>query len=223
MMKTIATIVFATLILSRCGQLNNKSSSTKANTDSALLSRKIIISDGCDGCDLMYEGMPSPGKLNWTTSVANASEPGERMEISGAIYKADGTPAPGIVLYVYHTDAKGYYSPGKDQKDGKRHGHLRGWMITNNKGEYKFTTIRPAPYPKADIPAHIHPIIKEPNKIEYYIDEFLFADDPKLTTQEKSKQQNRGGSGIVNILKNEKGIWVAQRKITLGLNIPNYK
>lgn len=220
MIKTIATIILSTILLSGCGQSNDKNSS---KTDSQLLSRKIIVSDGCDGCELMYEGMPSPDKINWTTSVANAVEPGERVEISGTINKADGTPAPGIILYVYHTDAQGYYSAGKEQTEGKRHGHLRGWMITNSKGEYKFTTIRPAPYPKAAIPAHIHPILKEPNKIEYYIDEFLFADDPKLTPNEKSKQQNRGGSGIVNITKNEKGIWVARRNITLGLNIPNYK
>ena len=96
-------------------------------------------------------------------------------------------------------------------------------MITNNKGQYKFTTIRPGQYPKADIPAHIHPIVKEPNKIEYYIDEFVFDDDLKLTREKKNKLENRGGSGIIHLTKNETGEWVGHRDIILGLNIPDYK
>ena len=189
MIKTISTFLMMTTVLfsiSSCGQRNHHISPGKPESTSQILSRKIIVSDGCDGCDLMYPGMPSPEKLYRTTSVAGSTEPGERLEISGKIYKADGkTLAAGIVLYVYHTNAKGYYSPSDTQTMAKRHGHLRGWMITNNKGQYKFTTIRPAQYPNADIPAHIHPIVKEPNKIEYYIDEFVFDDDLKLTREKK--------------------------------------
>ena len=175
-----------TVLLNSCGQRNNQISPGKPESTSQILSRKILVSDGCDGCDLMYQGIPSPGKLNRTVSVAASTEPGERMEISRKIYKSDGkTPAAGIILYIYHTNAKGYYSPSDTQTMARRHGHLRGRMITNNKGQYKFTTIRPGQYPKADIPAHIHPIVKEPNKIEYYIDEYVFDDDLKLTREKK--------------------------------------
>ncbi|MEP6926323.1 MAG: hypothetical protein ABI834_01745 [Ginsengibacter sp.] len=225
MIKTISTfLVMMTVLFSSCGQRNNHISSKKPESTSQILSRKIIVSDGCDGCDLMYQGMPSTGKLDWATTVTGSTEPGGRMEISGKIYKADGkTPAAGILLYIYHTNAKGYYSPSDTQTLAKRHGHLRSWMMTNNKGEYKFTTIRPGQYPNADIPAHIHPIIKEPNKIEYYIDEFVFDDDLKLTPEKKNKLENRGGSGIMHLTKNETGEWVGHRDIVLGLNIPNYK
>lgn len=221
-MKIFITIIFMSILCTGCSQSTDKTS-VKNRTTSPLLSRQITIGNSCDGCEMMYEGMPSPDKLTWTTILANATEPGERMEISGTIYKADGSPAEGVLLYIYHTDANGIYSPGKDQTAAKRHGHLRGWMLTNSKGQYKFTSIRPASYPNANFAAHIHPTIKEPNKTEYYIDEFLFADDPKLTDQEKNQQQKRGGSGILNITKNEKGVWIATRDITLGLNIPNYK
>jgi len=182
---------------------------------------KRLVGGGCDGCELIYEGMPR--ELSSETAIASDSEPGERMEISGHIYRLDGrTPAPGVILYVYHTDAQGYYSPAPNTPNiARRHGHLRGWIRTNESGEYKFTSIKPTPYPNARIPAHIHPIIKEPDKNEYYIDEYRFDDDPLLTKEERAKEEKRGGTGIIHLTKTD-GIWTGKRDIILGLNIPNY-
>jgi protocatechuate 3,4-dioxygenase beta subunit len=181
-----------------------------------------IVGGGCDGCEGIYEGIPQ--QLTWQTAIAPAAEPGERLEISGIIYQFDGkTPAPNVILYVYHTDAKGYYSPGPNAANiARRHGHLRGWIKSNLSGEYKFTTIKPAPYPGGSNPAHIHPIVKEPDKNEYYIDEYVFDDDPILTQEKRSKLENRGGSGIIHLAKNGNGSWSGTRNIILGLNIPNY-
>jgi protocatechuate 3,4-dioxygenase beta subunit len=146
------------------------------------------------------------------------------MEISGIIFQPDGkTPAANVILYVYHTDAKGLYSPAPGATGGARiNGHLRGWMKTNDRGEYKFTSIRPMSYPNRQIPAHIHPVIKEPDKNEYWIDEYLFDDDP-LLAHERQKQQNRGGSGIIHLAKNNEGVWIGRRNIVLGENVPNYR
>lgn len=182
-----------------------------------------VIGGGCDGCEGIYENMPQ--QLSWDTSLTSAAEPGERMEISGIIYQLDGqTPASNVILYIYHTDAKGFYSPAPNMTGlARRHGHLRGWIKTGANGEYKFATIRPAPYPKADIPAHIHPIVKEPDKNEYYIDEYVFDDDPLLTNEKRAKLENRGGSGIVHLTRSSEGTWIGKRNIVLGLNIPNYR
>lgn len=175
----------------------------------------------CETCELMVEGMPTT--LHWKTTIASSSEAGEPLLISGIIYKKDGkTPAPGIILYIYHTDAKGLYSASPNQQYGKQHGHLRGWMKTDAQGRYEFKTIRPASYPNSKNPQHIHPIIKEPGVSFYWIDDFVFDDDPLLSEQEKTKLPNRGGSGLLVLKKNEKGIWTGQRDIVLGLNIPNY-
>lgn len=181
-----------------------------------------VVGGGCDGCEGIYEGMPQ--QLSSQTSIASASEPGERMEISGIIYQVDErTPAPNVILYVYHTDAKGYYSPAPNATNlARRHGHLRGWLRTGVSGEYKFTTIKPAPYPGMDNPAHIHPIVKEPGKNEYYIDEYVFDDDPLLTQDKRAKLENRGGSGIVRLTRSSDGVWTGKRNIILGLNIPDY-
>jgi len=208
MKKTILLfLAFAIMQVSGCSQ-------------SAQRTDRVVGSD-CEGCDMMFDGIPQD--LSWQTTIAGPDEPGEQMIISGTIYKKDGkTPAPDVILYVYHTDSKGLYSPAPKQTQAKRHGHLRGWVKTNAQGRYEFKTIRPASYPNSRNPQHIHPLIKEPGVTLYFIDEFLFEDDPVLTENEKSHQEKRGGSGIVSLKKNEKGVWVGKRDITLGMNIPNY-
>ena len=208
-------LLTTTSLASNCGQRSNQTGFVKSDT-TQLLSRQIIVSDGCDGCDLMYQGLPSLNKLSWITTIAGSKELGEKMVISGTVNSANGTPAPNIILYVYQTDAKGYYSPSDNQIINTRHGHLRGWMITDKKGQYTFTTVRPGAYPGRDIPAHIHPIIKESGKIEYYIDDYLFDDDLRLTAAKKNKLENRGGSGIIHLTKNKAGDWIGFRDITLG-------
>jgi len=71
--------------------------------------------------------------------------------------------------------------------------------------------------------AHIHLYIKEPNLNKaYYIDDFVFDDDKLLTTHSRKRKQNRGGSGILNLVKGD-GHYIGQRDIILGLNIPSYR
>ncbi len=103
-----------------------------------------------------------------------------------------------------------------------KNGYCKGWIKTNEKGEYKFYTLLPGHYPNTTVPAHIHPIIKEPGINEYYIDEYLFKGDKYLTQEAISKSENRGGNGVISLRK-QNGILYAQRNIVLGLNIPNYK
>lgn len=179
------------------------------------------VGGACEDCALMAAGMPS--SLSWKTKLASDDEPGERLLISGTIFKRDGkTPARDVILYVYQTDDKGLYSPGPKQTAAKRHGHLRGWVKTDAQGRYEFSTIRPASYPNSTMPRHIHPIIKEPGVSRYWVDDFVFADDPLLSEKVKSNQLKRGGSGIITPVKNADGVWVGRRDIILGLNIPNY-
>ncbi|HEY0101265.1 MAG TPA: hypothetical protein VGB76_20245 [Pyrinomonadaceae bacterium] len=176
----------------------------------------------CEGCEAIYEGMPA--QLNWETRIA-ATEPGEPLEASGVIYQPDGkTPARGVILYAYHTDARGIYPPAPDARGmARRHGRLRGWIKTNARGEYKFVTIKPASYPNSTIPSHVHLIVKEADKNEYYIDDFEFEDDRFLTQQERARRRKAGGSGVVSLTKNAGGVWLARRNITLGLNVQNYR
>jgi len=205
------------LLFISCG---DKTSVNKTG-DEFSIKDSAIVGGGCDGCDVMYVGMPV--NISSADTSVGWNEPGQKLFIHGTVYKIDGkTPAPGIIIYYYHTDNNGYYSPSPNQDSrSKRHGHIRGWVKTNQDGHYAIYTIRPVPYPNRGIPAHIHPVIKEPNMNEYYIDEFLFDDDPLLTGEERKKQENRGGNGILTV-ENKNGLQVAERNIVLGLNIPNY-
>jgi protocatechuate 3,4-dioxygenase beta subunit len=151
------------------------------------------------------------------------NEPGPKLIVSGVVYQRDGrTPAKDVVIYFYHTDQSGRYTPGAHATGWeKRNGRIRGWVKTGFDGRYTIYTLKPAPYPNTNIAAHIHALVKEPDKNEYYIDEFLFDDDPKLTEKER-KMQYRGGYGIMKLSKSKDGVLHGTRNIVLGLNVPDY-
>ena len=180
-----------------------------------------VVGGGCDGCELMFEGMPR--EIGSRTAIAGDGERGSPLVVRGVILAKDGkTPVPGVVLYAYQTDATGHYAPAPGQAHARLHGRLRGWVKTDNDGRYEFRTIRPAPYPGQSVPAHIHPVIKEPGKVAYYIDEFVFDDDPLLTRAERAKLERRGGSGVLKLVEEAGGVAAGRREIILGRNIPNY-
>jgi protocatechuate 3,4-dioxygenase beta subunit len=180
-----------------------------------------IVGDGCEGCEAIYEY--GNKQLSNTDTLPDYFDAGPKLEISGTIYQRDGkTPARDVILYIYHTDQTGIYPRKGDEKGwAKRHGYIRGWIKTGADGKYKFFTLRPGAYPGRENPEHIHPVVKEPNKNEYWIDEYLFDDDPILTQRERKNQQQRGGAGIIKTTK-KNGTQIAKRDIILGLNVPGY-
>jgi protocatechuate 3,4-dioxygenase, beta subunit len=181
-----------------------------------------IVGDGCEGCEAVYEY--GSKKLTSVDTLPDFHEAGPKLMVTGTIFKKDGkTPAKDVILYVYHTDQKGVY-PTKGNEKGwdKRHGYIRGWIKTGADGQYKFYTLRPGAYPGRQNPEHIHPTIKEPGYKEYWIDEYLFEDDPILTKRERDSQPGRGGRGIVLPTKDKNGMQIVRRDIILGLNVPGY-
>lgn len=176
----------------------------------------------CEGCEAIYEYKDKP--LSHLDTLPGFMENEPKLMLFGTVFQKDGiTPAQGVILYIYHTDRKGIYpTQGNESGWGKRHGFLRGWVLTDAKGQYTFYTIRPAAYPDRTEPEHIHLTIKEPEKKEYYADDFLFADDPGLTTDLKKKLLNRAGNGVI-LPQFTQGIFLAKRDLILGLNIPNYE
>lgn len=165
-----------------------------------------------------YCGAPdAPNNLSWSTEIARRDEPGERIVISGTVYQEDGaTPAPGILLYVYHTDATGHYpTRGDETGNGRRHGRLRGWMRTDERGRYQFETIRPAPYPGERFPAHIHATLSAPGMSERYIEDFNFADDPLVPASDAARSAAAGRFGNVLVTRRRDGKLHAERDLKI--------
>lgn len=199
-------------------------SQKKLPNEKKLAKSNPLIGGPCEGCAAVFESPIPFEKLSWIDTLPDFNEPGPKMMISGVIYQADGkTPAKDVVLYIYHTDQNGNYSNKKTEKGwAGRHGYIRGWMKTNEKGQYKFYTLMPASYPNSTAVKHIHPTIKEPGKNEYYIDEYIFDTDPFLTSERRKQPlQLRGGDGFIK-LKTKNGILIGERNIYLGKNIPGY-
>lgn len=147
---------------------------------------------------------------------------GHQLIIEGTVFKIDGkTPVPNVVLYYYHTDTAGYYSPGPNLPGTVvRHGYLRGWVKTDAKGRYAIHTSRPGAYPNRRDPAHLHVSVYEPGiPNPYYLDGWVFDDDPLLTSAKRRTMTNRGGSGVLR-LRREGNVQVARHNVILGLNIP---
>jgi protocatechuate 3,4-dioxygenase beta subunit len=181
----------------------------------------LPIGGGCEGCEALLEF--GRRVLSPIDTLPKFSETEPKLKITGIVYQNDGrSPAADVILYVYQTNREGIYETNGDEKGwARRHGIIRGWVKTAEDGRYTFYTFRPASYPDSDEPAHIHLTVKEPGKNPYYLDSFVFEDDPLLTQKERSALENRGGSGIINPHL-EQGVKVATRDIILGLSIPNY-
>ena len=156
-----------------------------------------------------------PANLSWKTIVTSPKEPGDQLVISGRILQADGTPAEGFVLFIYHTDASGYYN----EKDDASHPRLMGWMKTGTDGRYRFRTIRPAPYPHRTTPAHIHAHVYGPQYSERPIADYWFEGDPLMTAEELARAAKQGEPpAIVSLKLDGDLLWQGRRDITLKPN-----
>lgn len=170
----------------------------------------------CEECELVYVGMPAEPESQ--ARIAPADAKGEPMAIVGTVRTRAGAAAPGIIVYAYQTDARGSYPRGDT-----RHGRLRGWTRTDDRGNYRFDTVRPGAYPLRSDPQHVHLHVIEPGRGTYYIDDLVFDDDPRLTPEQRERHgRGRGGSGIAHPVRDANGAWQVRRDITLGAGIPGY-
>jgi protocatechuate 3,4-dioxygenase beta subunit len=209
----IAFMLFSILV--SCGESSiNENEQTTKNQN--------MVGGPFQNREFMFIGMPEI--INSIDTSAGWNQNGQKLLITGTIFKKDGkTPAPDVILYYYHTDVDGYYSSNEEMdKRALPHGYIRGWIKSDEQGKYSIYTVRPAPYPSLGDPAHIHPSIKEPTiDNAYYIDAFVFEGDPLLTKTKRKNYKGRGGSGILTTsLKGD--LQVVEHDIILGLNIPNY-
>jgi protocatechuate 3,4-dioxygenase, beta subunit len=155
----------------------------------------------------------APAGVFWKTVLAKESDAGEPMIISGTVFQADAkTPAPDVLVYLYHTDMFGIYG----RKGEHKHGKFRGWMLTDTKGRYEFRSIKPASYPNTTFAAHVHITLTGKNFKEDWIDSTLFEGDRFITSQERNMAGKKGGfNPILKLEKGADGVLRGRRDIQL--------
>lgn len=180
-----------------------------------------LVGGPCEGCEAILEF--GTQDLNAVDTLPEFNSAENKLKVTGTIYKEDGrTPAESVILYIHHTNAMGIYPNRGDEQDwAKRHGYLRGWIKTAGDGSYTFYTQIPGSYPDGSNPAHIHPIILEPDGKYYYASAYFFEGDPLLTS-DHMEDPPRGSNGIVKLQK-ARGMTLIERDFILGKGIPGYE
>lgn len=80
---------------------------------------------------------------------------GTITHLAGKVLDLRGSPLANAVIEIWQTDGKGVYLAQADQ--GYADKNFQGWgrFETNAKGEYRFRTVKPVPYPGRTSP-HVH-------------------------------------------------------------------
>src|SRR5690606_41008514 len=74
---------------------------------------------------------------------------GERITVSGRLLDRDGRPVTGQLVEIWQANAAGRYAHRREQHDAPLDPHFTGVgrTLTDAEGTYRFTTVRPGPYP----------------------------------------------------------------------------
>ena len=178
-----------------------------------------LLGGPCEGCEAIFEW--GTKNIRAVDTLPDFRDNGVKIKISGTVYNPDGkTPAPGVIIYVYHTNQEGIY-PAPQNATGwaARHGAIRGWVKTDGSGRYAFYTLKPGVYPNRGAPAHIHLTVLEPDGSYYYLADYYFEGDTLLTNREMFPEKPRGGNSGVVRLQQDGDLLVGNRDLVLRKNV----
>ena len=82
-------------------------------------------------------------------AVVNGEPIGERMIVVGRVLDDSGRSIPNTLVEIWQANSTGRYIHKKDQHDAPLDPNFKGAgrVLTNENGEYRFTTIKPGAYP----------------------------------------------------------------------------
>lgn len=120
------------------------------------------------------------------TLQSTGGEPqGERMTIEGRLLDSWGRPIANQLIELWQANAAGRYIHQRDQHPAPLDPNFigAGRVITDDNGHYKFTTIKPGPYPwknhiNAWRPAHIHFSVFGTGFTQRIVTQMYFPSDP---------------------------------------------
>jgi len=118
-----------------------------------------------------------------TITISSDKEPGKKIIVIAMIKNKAGEPIADALVYLYQTDARGWYAANAPHvlayEGDHRHARLFGYTKTNGNGQLELHTVKPSGYPQSDLPAHIHVLVTAEG-YQTYSTEFLFDDDERL-------------------------------------------
>ncbi|WP_375489842.1 protocatechuate 3,4-dioxygenase subunit beta [uncultured Jatrophihabitans sp.] len=119
-------------------------------------------------------------------TAQHSGEPlGERITVTGRIVDAAGRPVRNQLVEVWQANSSGRYIHASDQHPAPLDPNFTGAgrCLTDDDGWYRFTTIKPGPYPwknhlNAWRPAHIHFSLFGNAFVERLVTQMYFPGDP---------------------------------------------
>ncbi|HWP57880.1 MAG TPA: protocatechuate 3,4-dioxygenase subunit beta [Candidatus Acidoferrales bacterium] len=129
-----------------------------------------------------------PGENDLTRAPdANREAMGERIIVVGRVLDEDGRPVPNSLIEIWQANAAGRYHHPVDQHNAPLDPNFTGAgrCVTNERGEYRFLTIKPGAYPwlnhpNAWRPAHIHLSLFGPGFVTRLVTQMFFPGDPLI-------------------------------------------
>jgi protocatechuate 3,4-dioxygenase beta subunit len=119
-------------------------------------------------------------------TTRHAGEPiGERIIVTGRVLDSGGRPVPNTLVEIWQANSAGRYAHAIDDHPAPLDPNFDGGgrCVTDSDGRYRFTTIKPGPYPwrnhpNAWRPAHIHFSVFGRAFTQRLITQMYFPGDP---------------------------------------------
>jgi protocatechuate 3,4-dioxygenase beta subunit len=129
-----------------------------------------------------------PGENDLTRNADTGTEAiGERIIVVGKVMEENERPVPNTLIEIWQANSAGRYQHPVDQHNAPldRNFTGAGRCLTNEKGEYRYLTIKPGAYPwlnhpNAWRPAHIHLSLFGPSFATRLVTQFFFPGDPLI-------------------------------------------
>ncbi len=126
------------------------------------------------------------GDLESDLTIQHGADPvGERMVVTGRIVDGDGRPVRHQLVEIWQANSAGRYIHLRDQHPAPIDPNFTGTgrCLTDGDGVYRFTTIKPGPYPwknhrNAWRPAHIHFSLFGTDFTQRMVTQMYFPGDP---------------------------------------------
>src|SRR6187399_587666 len=150
-------------------------------------SRPLIrLPETCSDLSAPVYGYRAVSDADGDLTTQHDGEPqGERIIVAGKVVDEAGRPLANQLIELWQANAAGRYIHQRDQHPAPLDPNFTGAgrVVTNDNGEYKFTTIKPGAYPwknhvNAWRPAHIHFSVFGSSFTQRIVTQMYFPGDP---------------------------------------------